>query len=140
MHPLVILAIGIAVVLGLILALRVNAFLALIAAAFVVSLLAPGELATRIARVAQAFGTVAGAIGIVIALAAIIGKTLMDSGAAERIVRAMTGALGESRAPVALVGSGYVLAMPVFFDTSSTCSCRSRGRCGPASGRTTCCS
>jgi GntP family gluconate:H+ symporter len=117
MHPLVILAIGIAVVLGLILALRVNAFLALVAAAFVVSLLAPGELATRIARVAQAFGTVAGAIGIVIALAAVIGKTLMDSGAAERIVRALTGALGESRAPVALVGSGYVLSMPVFFDT-----------------------
>ena len=117
MHPLLILAIGVAIVIGLILVLRTNAFLALIIAAFAVSLMAPGELGTKIARVAQAFGSVAGAIGIVIALAAVIGKALMDSGAAERIVRAMTGALGESRAPAALMGSGYVLSIPVFFDT-----------------------
>ena len=116
-YPLVVLAIGVAVVLGLILALRINAFLALIVAAFVVSLLAPGELGVKISRVATAFGSVAGAIGIVIALAAVIGKALMDSGAAERIVRAMTRALGEERSPVALMGSGFVLAVPVFFDT-----------------------
>jgi gluconate:H+ symporter, GntP family len=116
-YPLVVLAIGVAVVLALILALRINAFLALIVAAFVVSLLAPGEMAGKISRVAAAFGSVAGAIGIVIALAAVIGKTLMDSGAAERIVRSITGALGESRSPVALMGSGYVLSIPVFFDT-----------------------
>jgi GntP family gluconate:H+ symporter len=117
LYPLLVLAIGVAVVIGLILALRINAFLALIVAAFVVSLMAPGELGTKITRVAQAFGSVAGAIGIVIALAAVIGKTLMDSGAAERIVRAMTGALGETRTPLALMGSGYVLSVPVFFDT-----------------------
>src|SRR5690606_32411768 len=62
-------------------------------------------------------GSVAGSIGIVIALAAIIGKSLMDSGAAERIVRALLGALGEKRAPLALMGSGYILSIPVFFDT-----------------------
>lgn len=116
-YPLLILAAGIAIVIGLILVLRTNAFLALIAAAFVVSLLAPGELGAKIARVAQAFGSVAGSIGIVIALAAVIGKALMDSGAAERIVRAMTGAFGESRTPIALTASGYVLSVPVFFDT-----------------------
>lgn len=42
MHPLLILAIGIACVLGLILVLRVNAFLALLTSAIVVSVLAPG--------------------------------------------------------------------------------------------------
>ena len=117
LYPLFVLAIGIAIVIGLILALRINAFLALIVAAFVVSLMAPGELGTKITRVAQAFGSVAGSIGIVIALAAVIGKTLLDSGAAERIVRAMTGALGQTRTPLALMGSGYVLSVPVFFDT-----------------------
>src|SRR5690606_3470138 len=96
---------------------RVNAFIALIVAAFAVSLMAPGELATKISRVATAFGSVAGSIGIVIALAAVIGKALMDSGAAQRIVNALTDTLGEKRAPVALMGSGYVLAVPVFFDT-----------------------
>jgi len=115
--PLLIMAIGIAVVLLLILRLQVNAFIALIVAAIVVSLLAPGELGVKIARVATAFGNVAGSIGIVIAMAAIIGKALLDSGAAERIVRSLTGALGVKRAPAALMASGFVLSIPVFFDT-----------------------
>ena len=42
---------------------------------------------------------------------------MMESGAADRIVRAFMGALGEKRAPWALMGSGYILAVPVFFDT-----------------------
>lgn len=117
LYPLLVLAIGVAVVILLIIAMRINAFIALIVAAFVVSLMAPGELSEKISRVATAFGGVAGAIGIVIALAAVIGKALMDSGAAERIVRALTRVLGEERAPWAMTGSGYVLSVPVFFDT-----------------------
>jgi gluconate:H+ symporter, GntP family len=42
---------------------------------------------------------------------------MMDSGAADRIVRAFMKLLGEERAPWALMGSGYILAIPVFFDT-----------------------
>ncbi len=117
LYPLLVLAIGIAIVMGLILALRVNAFIALIVAAFAVSLMAPGDMAVKVTRVVTAFGTVAGAIGIVIALAAVIGKALMDSGAAQRIVMAMTSALGVERTPLALMGSGYILSVPVFFDT-----------------------
>lgn len=115
--PLIILAIGIAVVLGMIVVLRVNAFLALITAAVVVSMLAPGAFATKIARVADAFGETAGKIGVVIALAAVIGRCLIDSGAADRIVRAFVNLLGEKRAPVSLMTSGFVLSVPVFFDT-----------------------
>ena len=53
--PLFVLAVGILVVLGLIIGLKVNAFLALITAAVVVSLMAEGALADKIARVASAF-------------------------------------------------------------------------------------
>jgi gluconate:H+ symporter, GntP family len=115
--PLVILAIGMVTVIGLIVGLRLNAFLALLIAAIVVSLLSPGELAIKITRVAVAFGTTAGSIGIVIALAAVIGKAMMDSGAADRIVRGFISLLGEERGGVALLSSGYVLGIPVFFDT-----------------------
>jgi gluconate:H+ symporter, GntP family len=118
-YPLVILAIGIVTVLGLILALRVNAFIALITAAIVVSLLGPPAAAgtDRMKRVGEAFGVSAGNIGIVIALAAIIGQCMMESGAADRIVRAFLRLLGEKRASFAMAGSGYVLSIPVFFDT-----------------------
>jgi GntP family gluconate:H+ symporter len=117
LNPLVVLAIGIVTVIGLIIVLRVNAFIALITAAMLVSLLSAGELGEKISRVAEAFGGAAGKIGIVIALAAVIGKCLMDSGAADRIVRAFLRVLGEGRASVALMGSGFVLSIPVFFDT-----------------------
>jgi len=115
--PLIILAVGIAIVIGMIVVLRINAFLALITAAIVVSLLAPGEFSEKISRVADAFGTTAGKIGIVIALAAVIGKCLIDSGAADRIVRMFVRLLGEKRCPISLMSSGFVLSIPVFFDT-----------------------
>lgn len=120
-HPLIILAIGVVIVLGMIIALRINAFIALITAALVVSLLAPveegGALGEKISRVAEAFGSTAAGVGIVIALAAVIGKAMMDSGAADRVVRMFLGFLGEKRGATALMGSGFALSIPVFFDT-----------------------
>ena len=117
MHPTLILLIGIVTILAGIVVLRLNAFLALIIAAIVVSLLAPGEAAVKIARVAEGFGRTAGTVGIVIALAAIIGKAMMDSGAADRIVNGFLALLGEKRGATALCSTGYILSIPVFFDT-----------------------
>ncbi|QDV52557.1 GntP family permease [Gimesia fumaroli] len=118
-YPFLILGIGIAIVIGMIIFLKINAFLALITAAMAVSLLGPesADGINRIKRVAIAFGDSVSGIGIVIALAAIIGKCMMDSGAADRIVRTFLNALGEKNASLALMGSGFVLAVPVFFDT-----------------------
>ena len=117
LHPLMILALGMLTVILMIALLRMNAFIALITSAVVVSLLAPGDLAEKISRVAVAFGSTAGSIGIVIALAVVIGKCMMDSGAADRIVRGFLSLLGEKRSSTALMASGFVLSVPVFFDT-----------------------
>lgn len=116
-YPLATLVVGIAIVIGLIVKARFNAFVALIVAAIVVSLMAPGAMAVKITRVAEALGTNAGKIAIVIGMAAIIGECMMLSGAAQRVVQACLGVFGEKRAPVALASSGFVLGIPVFFDT-----------------------
>ena len=116
-YPLLVLAIGVAIVLGMILVLRLNAFFALITAALVVSFLAPGEVAVKATRVAEAFGVTAGKIGVAIAMAAVIGTAMTASGAADRIVQGFLGALGEKRAASAMAASGFVLSIPVFFDT-----------------------
>ena len=116
MSPLLILAVGMATVLGLIVVARVHAFLALLAAALVVSLLAVGPTGEAVQAVAEAFGATAASVGIVIAFAAVIGKAMTDSGAADRIVRSFTGE-DDRRAAPALAGSGAVLSIPVFFDT-----------------------
>ena len=117
MPPTLILLVGMATILVGIVLLRLNAFLALIIAAIVVSLLAPGEPAVKIARVAEGFGRTAGTVGIVIALAAITGKAMTDSGAADRIVNGFLALLGEKRGATALCSTGYILSIPVFFDT-----------------------
>ena len=68
-------------------------------------------------RVASAFGRTCASIGILIAMAAIIGKCLLDSGAADRIVRFAMRIFGEPGAPLAVLTSGFLLGIPVFFDT-----------------------
>lgn len=67
--------------------------------------------------VGQSFGSLMGRIGLAIAFATIIGKALMDSGGADRIVRAFTRLFGARYASFALLVSGFVLGIPVFFDT-----------------------
>ncbi len=115
--PFVTLIVGIVAVLGMIIALKMNAFLAMILAAILVSLMVGGNAGARLDAVATEFGKTAGNIGIVIAMASIIGKCMLDSGAADRIVRWAVGITGESKASAGLMLSGFVLAIPVFFDT-----------------------
>ena len=63
------------------------------------------------------FGTLVGKIGFVIAMAAVIGTCMMESGAADKIVRRLMDSLGADRAAWAMLISGFVLSIPVFFDT-----------------------
>lgn len=123
-YPLLVLVAGVAFVVVAIIRLRVHAFIALILAALIVGLLsdrpfdgAASAAVGAVDRTATEFGNMVASIGIVIAMASIIGKCLMDSGAADSIVRRLLRMLGEKRAPQAMLGSGYILSMPVFFDT-----------------------
>jgi len=117
MPPLLILLIGIIVVIVCIVRLRLGAFFGLMLAAFIVSFLAPGEIGIKVTRVVEALGSTAGKIALIIGCAAVIGKCMMDSGAADRIVSSLLKFFGEKRSPIALLSSGFVLSVPVFFDT-----------------------
>ncbi len=117
LSPLWILVLGIAIVVGMIVVLRLNAFFAMVTAAIVVSLLAPGAATEKITRVAEAFGTTAGKIGIPIAMAVVIGKCMLDSGAADKLAQAFLRLFGQERGGLSLTASGFVLSIPVFFDT-----------------------
>lgn len=137
MNPIIVVLLGTVTVIGCILVLRLHAFLALIAGALLVASLTSSEqlaahavrkemgpkemhaflLDSAGARVAREFGAACSRIGILIALASIVGKCMMESGAADRVVRSIASALGARRAPLAFFISGYVLSIPVFFDT-----------------------
>lgn len=117
--PWFILVASIALVVVLIGVCRLHAFFALIAAAAMVALLSAGDrgLSASIEAMMAEFGGATGRIGFSIAVAAVIGAALMESGAADRIVRASLAIFGEKRAAFALLGAAYVLSIPVFFDT-----------------------
>lgn len=70
-----------------------------------------------VSRVTSAFGAGCGSLAIVIAMASIIGKCLLDSGGARRIVGALMNRLGLSGTPIAFAASAFTLGIPVFFDT-----------------------
>jgi gluconate:H+ symporter, GntP family len=65
---------------------------------------------------AAELGTVCGRVGIVIALASIIGVCVMESGAADKVVRRFIAAFGERHAGLALVAGGFLVGLPIFFD------------------------
>jgi GntP family gluconate:H+ symporter len=137
MSPLVLVLIGIFVILFCILVLRLHAVLSLLFAAVAVGLLTGEQNLIQFAqskglsaaetaalidqpvgeRIAVAFGNTASKIGILIAMASIIGIGLLRSGAADRIVRGALQLFGEKRAPAAFLSSGFTLGIPVFFDT-----------------------
>ncbi|PQO41085.1 GntP family permease [Blastopirellula marina] len=72
---------------------------------------------SAINRVASSLGKTFEKIGLLIAMASIIGQCLLSSGSAERIVLGIRQALGERWTTLAFVISSFVLAIPVFFDT-----------------------
>jgi len=141
MNIWLVVAISVAVVLGCILVLRLHAFLTLLLAGLLVAILSgtpaienytsfqiergkmtPAEAdqlleSSAAERLVSEFGGTAGKIGVLIALASIIGQCLLESGAAAVIVDRLLRWTGPRRAPEALAASSFVLGIPVFFDT-----------------------
>ena len=124
--PILILVVAIAWIVFAIAKMKLHPFIALIIASVIAGFMAtelPGadpkapQLVQAIQLTLREFGLYAGGIGMIIALASVIGVCLMDSGAADKIVRKMIALLGEKNAPVALMASGFFLSIPVFFDT-----------------------
>jgi len=133
MWPFAVLAICLAAIVLMITKLRIHAFLALIFAAILAGMLAdklPGEYGTTadpakekshwiqaVELTTAEFGVTAGKISVVIALAAVIGVCLMESGAADKVVRVFLSLFGAKRAGGAIATSSYIMSIPIFFDT-----------------------
>ena len=106
---------GVALVVLLITWVRLPAFLALAVAALFVGLAARMPLA-EIPRAFQAgIGDTLGFVAMVIALGTVIGKLLAESGGAVVVSNALSRALGERRLDWALMLSGFIIGLPVFF-------------------------
>jgi GntP family gluconate:H+ symporter len=131
--PFVILAVSVAFIIIAISKLRFHAFIALILAAMIAGLMTGktewkmadkngveksySALVGVVEMVSKGLGDTARDIAISIALASVIGMCLMQSGAADKVVRRFLAFFGEKHAGWALLASTFLLSAPIFFDT-----------------------
>ncbi|GAA1634956.1 MULTISPECIES: GntP family permease [Brevibacterium] len=108
---------GIATIVVIVLATRLDAFIALLLAAIVTGIVAGEDLLSIVDAVTTGFGNTLASIGIVIGLGVGIGKILEVSGAADSLARAFLRAFGKGREPWAMGTVGSLVSIPVFCDS-----------------------
>jgi GntP family gluconate:H+ symporter len=106
---------GVALVVLLIVWAKIPAFLALATASLAVGLAARMPLPDITRAFQSGVGDTLGFVAMVIALGTVIGKLLAESGGAVVVSRALANALGERRLDWALMLSGFIIGLPVFF-------------------------
>ncbi|SFC11723.1 Gnt-I system low-affinity gluconate transporter [Alkalibacterium subtropicum] len=107
---------GIAVLLFLVIAFKMHAFVALLLTSLIVGVATGMPLNGVIDSVISGMGGTLGFVAIVVGLGAMFGKMLEISGGVERLASSLLSRFGEDKAQWALGIAGFLVAIPVFFD------------------------
>ncbi|MFG2351377.1 GntP family permease [Streptomyces phaeochromogenes] len=118
-------ALGIVLLLVLIIKVRLQPFVALLAVSIAVGLsagLSVTELfgtvqrSTSVSMIESGMGGILGHVAIIIGLGTMLGAILEVSGGAEALSSRLLNLFGEKRAPLAMGLTGLIFGIPVFFD------------------------
>ena len=112
---LVVAAIGIAVIVALIVWLKLHAFLALTVGALLVGVGSGIPLGKVTASYENGVGGVLGYVGVLIALGAMVGKLLADSGGADKVVDTLLRGK-PSTLPWKMALIAAIIGIPMFFE------------------------
>jgi GntP family gluconate:H+ symporter len=107
---------GIAVLVVLIVRFKLHPFLALTLGSLTVGGIAGVAMSDVMDSYTKGFGSTAAGVGILIALGAMFGKLLADSGGADEIVDTIVGRSSTRTLPWAMAGVGAVIGLPMFFE------------------------
>jgi GntP family gluconate:H+ symporter len=108
--------VGIAVIVVLITRFSVHPFLALTVGSLVVAAIAGLPLGDAVDSFTTGFGSTAAGVGTLIALGAMFGKLLADSGGADQIVDTIVGRASTRSLPWAMAAVGALIGLPMFFE------------------------
>ncbi|NMH97493.1 GntP family permease [Pseudonocardia acidicola] len=108
--------IGIALIVLLITRYSVHPFLGLTLGSLVVAAIAGLPVATAVDSFTKGFGDTAAGVGTLIALGAMFGKLLADSGGADQIVDTIIGRSSTRALPWAMAVVGALIGLPMFFE------------------------
>ncbi|MBB6284152.1 GntP family permease [Geobacillus subterraneus] len=107
---------GISLLLFLIIRSKLHAFVALLLVSLLVGAAAGMPLDKVIESIQNGMGGTLGFVAVVVGLGAMFGQMLEVSGGAERLAQTLINKFGESKAQWALGLTGFIVAIPVFFD------------------------
>ncbi|MCS0636079.1 GntP family permease [Streptomyces sp. LP05-1] len=107
---------GIAVIVLLITKFKLHAFLALTIGSLALGAFAGAPLDKAIASFSAGLGSTVAGVGVLIALGAVLGKLLADSGGADQIVDTILARAGGRAMPWAMVLIASVIGLPLFFE------------------------
>lgn len=108
--------IGVILLLILVLFFKMQAFIALIIGSVLVGIGAGMPLDKIIASIRNGMGGTLGFVATVVGLGAIFGEMLEASGGAQSLSRELMKKFGKEKASWALMATGFLVAIPVFFD------------------------
>ncbi|GIG22978.1 gluconate transporter [Cellulomonas chitinilytica] len=108
--------IGIATIVLLIVALKLHPFLALTIGSGVLAVAAGIPYPDAFTSFSAGLGTTVAGVGVLIALGAIIGKMLIDSGGADEIVDTILSRTPVQRLPWAMALIAFIIGIPLFFE------------------------
>jgi GntP family gluconate:H+ symporter len=108
--------IGIALIVLLITRFKLHPFLGLTIGSLVVAGIAGLPVAAAVASYTKGFGDTAAGVGTLIALGAMFGKLLADSGGADQIVDTIIGRSSTRTLPWAMALVGALIGLPMFFE------------------------
>jgi Gnt-I system low-affinity gluconate transporter len=107
---------AIALLLVLVIKFKLNAFIALLLVSIFAGLAAGMPPQLLIGSIQEGMGSILGFVAIVVGLGSIFGEMMEYSGGARALATKLIGRLGQNRANVALTITGFLVAIPVFFD------------------------
>src|SRR5882724_6271410 len=107
---------GIALIVLLITRYKVNPFLALTLGSLVVAGIAGLPVNTAVTSYSKGLGDTAASVGTLIALGAMFGKLLADSGGADQLVDTILARSSARSLPWAMALIGAVIGLPMFFE------------------------
>jgi Gnt-I system low-affinity gluconate transporter len=107
---------AIAAILFLVIVVRLHAFVTLLLVSAVTALVVGIPLGEIIDTIETGMGDTLGYIALVVGLGAMFGEMLRVTGGAEQVARTLVRAFGEERVPWAMGLTGFIVAIPVFFD------------------------
>ncbi|MEU9790463.1 gluconate:H+ symporter [Streptomyces sparsogenes] len=108
--------VGIAVIVLLITKFKLHAFLSLTIGSLVLGAVAAAPLDKAIASFTAGLGSTVAGVGVLIALGAILGKLLADSGGADQIVDTILAKASDRTMPWAMALIAGIIGLPLFFE------------------------